>query len=284
MMTSCKLPNSLNGHPQQLPIFIKYALKPMGSPHLKWGRMSLNSNLTHQRDFSIIFAQKQISNFQSIRLFCIRELIGEARALLMCRKTPTYEECYMMELITRSLGWENLQLADKPDIMRSDKSLGIEVAACIPEEQRKAEKLLERQYNCCLKERDALWLYRYKVELFEKIRTDNENYLRIISERIVKKIDKHKNYEQTDVFGLALFTIYSGDLRHAVQEYRKIFEPHSDEIDFLIFDVANQGALVYISNQGQTTFHYDDTQFEVAIAAYAIYQRELDETSTTRLL
>ena len=192
----------------------------------------------------------------------------------MCRKTPTYEECYMMTLIAQILNWDNLHLADKPDIMRPDKSLGIEVAACIPEEQRKAEKLMERQYNCCLKEKDALWLYRYKVELSEKMRADNENYLRIISERVVKKINKHRNYEQTDVFGLALFTLYYGDLQRAIQEYQTIFDQHSSEIDFLILDVANQGALIHINGHKQTICYYGDMQFDVAMSAYKTYQRE----------
>jgi hypothetical protein len=189
----------------------------------------------------------------------------------------TYEECYMRELIIEVLKWKDLCLADKPDLMTKDCSLGVEIAACIPEEQRKAGSLYEREHNGCLSFTDKLWLYHYHNEIVEKLKADNDNYIDIIDKRVIKKIEKHKNYVQTNEFGLALFTLYNGNIEDGVARYREIFMKHTDELDFMILDIANHSSLVYICEPHYFVVNYSAKQCDIVMRAYHVYQQELEK-------
>ena len=105
----------------------------------------------------------------------------------MSRRTPTYDEIYMRELISESFKLSPLNLGDKPDMISHDKMLGIEVAACIPEEKRKANSLIEKQYHSQLKENESLWLYHYKKNKPQlKSGPDNKLYVKILKERWIE--------------------------------------------------------------------------------------------------
>jgi hypothetical protein len=195
--------------------------------------------------------------------------------MFMCRKVPTYEECYMRELIAEFLKWKDLQLGDKPDLLTQDHSLGVEIAACIPEEQRKAESLYDRQLNGYISDADGLWLYHYHSERMKKIKNDNDKYIELIEQRVAKKIGKSKNYVQTDEFGLALFTLYNGNIEKGITSYRAIFQKHVKDLDFLILDVANHASLVFVCVSHCFVIPYDTKQYEMVVRAYNLYQAEL---------
>lgn len=199
----------------------------------------------------------------------------------MSRRTPTYDEIYMRELISESFRLGPLNLGDKPDMISPDKMLGIEVAACIPEEKRKANSLIEKQYHTQLKENESLWLYHYKKNKLQlKSGPDNKLYVKILKERIVKKIEKHKNYIQTNKFGLALYTEYVGTEADRLKTYQHIFKKFNTDIDFLIIDITNDCTMIYIDKQKTEVFNYAQIQFDVAEIAYEIYQHYQEKEKT----
>ena len=196
----------------------------------------------------------------------------------MSRRTPTYDEIYMRELISESFRLGPLNLGDKPDMISHDKMLGIEVAACIPEEKRKANSLIEKQYHSQLKENESLWLYHYKKNKPQlKSGPDNKLYVKILKERIATKIEKHKNYIQTNKFGLALYTEYVGTEEDRLKTYQHIFKKFRSDLDFLIIDVTNSCTIIYIDEQQTKVFDYSKIQFDIAEISYEIYQHYLEK-------
>lgn len=195
----------------------------------------------------------------------------------MSRRYPMYDECYMKVLLEEMFHVEGLLTGDKPDLITVQGDLGIEVAACIPKEQRKANSLEEKQYYTQLSDQELLWLYNYKKHQ-KPILPGKEiaPYVKLVKERIDIKINKKRNYKKTQRFGIAVYALYEGSDGDMAETYKHICKKNP-ELDFLFVDVTNQCLCLWTDGIIAYVKSYEDIQFEIAEKAYELYVQELNK-------
>lgn len=177
------------------------------------------------------------------------------------RIVPTFEEIYMHMLIENCLEMKGLVLSDKPDLIAPDYSVGIEIVSAEPEYSHKYYSLSEKQRNRDLKEREKAALYNTAAEEFSiKDESDNQEYIKLVQERIYTKIGKKLGYRRTVQFGIAIQTDYVGDINNAVKVYQEILQNVQKDVDFLILNIINNTTIVLIQKNDIQLVEYAEEQ------------------------
>ena len=186
----------------------------------------------------------------------------------MSRKEPTYEEYYMKALIEKCLPeFKSLILSDKPDLITRNKKIGIEVALCLPKDDKKFESLMFKRKRKPLVSGEIKWLHEYHKTHSIVLSDDNEEFVELVSKMVERKIGKKEQYTKTGKFGLAFVSRYIGEEQEAAKAYKEIFEQFKQQIDFLIVDIIDENCVIYIDKEKGVMRDYQEFEYDIAARA-----------------
>ena len=183
----------------------------------------------------------------------------------MSRPTPTYDECYAYAVLEKAFGLTNFKLADKPDLIDEENSIGVEVVNAIPKDiffiQYNYNNIIKNEglttHNSNIKEldnkpnhfTDENW-FEYNNYLFKDREIEEEEMFKLLEATIERKAKKKDGYRKLNEYGLYLYlrTPITYNKNIFIQKLKTIYDLYKQHFQIIYFYVLNESVIIRINN------------------------------------